>query len=196
MILLWRKTTSATITMGVKDGFMSANTIVKIVFFVVLLAVIVNWIAFCTTSWYVVKGTPPYTYHGLWRSCSGTASSSSPAKCSFVYDGSPDDDLDAIQAFAIFGFIALNVGFLLIVLYMFWGSCKGNGEAGLAAAITLFVSAGSWLISVAIFGAKFQNLGGNLGYSFALAVCALILALVGGILMIIGGRGKNSVISK
>ncbi|XP_055875309.1 epithelial membrane protein 1-like [Biomphalaria glabrata] len=172
--------------MGVKDGFMGANVLTKIAFFVVLLAVVVNWIAFCTTSWYVFSGT---SYIGLWRQCGA-------ATCGTMLDGSPDDEFDAIQAFAIFGFIALNVGFLLIVLYMFWGSCKGNAETGIASAITLFVSAGCWLISVAIFGAEYEDFTGRFGYSYALAVCALILALIGGIIMIIGGRGNSSVSSK
>ncbi|KAI8794244.1 epithelial membrane protein 1 [Biomphalaria glabrata] len=165
---------------------MGANVLTKIAFFVVLLAVVVNWIAFCTTSWYVFSGT---SYIGLWRQCGA-------ATCGTMLDGSPDDEFDAIQAFAIFGFIALNVGFLLIVLYMFWGSCKGNAETGIASAITLFVSAGCWLISVAIFGAEYEDFTGRFGYSYALAVCALILALIGGIIMIIGGRGNSSVSSK
>ncbi|KAK0053129.1 epithelial membrane protein 1, partial [Biomphalaria pfeifferi] len=164
--------------MGVKDGFMSANVATKIAFFVILLADVVNWIAFCTTSWQVIESTK--SYRGLWRSCLGAG------VCGML-DGSTDDNVDAIQAFAIFGFIALNVGFLLIVLYMFWGSCKGNAETGIASAITLFVSAGCWLISVAIFGDKYDD-AGRFGYSYALAVCALILALIGGIIMIIGGR--------
>ncbi|KAI8794247.1 epithelial membrane protein 1 [Biomphalaria glabrata] len=165
--------------MGIKDSFMAANLAMKLVFFIILLANVVNWIAFCTTSWHVSF----FNYTGLWRY------NTSPL------DGTPDDEYIAIQAFSIFGFISLNVGFGLIVLYMFWGSCQGNSETNLAAAITLFVSAGSWLIAVAIFGAKFEGTE-RFGYSFALAVCALILGLIGGIILIIGGRGNSSVSSK
>ncbi|KAK7004599.1 epithelial membrane protein 1 [Biomphalaria glabrata] len=173
--------------MGVKDGFMEANLVTKLSFCIVLFAVIINWIAFCTTSWFLVSGI---NYYGLWRACTATT-------CGSMLDGSPDDDINAIQAFAIFGFMGLNVGFFLIVMYMFWGSCKGNGETGLAAAISLLVSAGCWLIAVAIFGSKYDDYSvGRFGYSFALAVIALILALVAGILMVVGGRGNSSVSSK
>uniref|UniRef100_A0A2C9L410 Uncharacterized protein n=1 Tax=Biomphalaria glabrata TaxID=6526 RepID=A0A2C9L410_BIOGL len=110
--------------MGIKDSFMAANLAMKLVFFIILLANVVNWIAFCTTSWHV----SPFGYIGLWRFNT------------IPLDGAPDDEYIAIQAFSIFGFISLNVGFGLIVLYMFWGSCQGNSETNLAAAITLFVS--------------------------------------------------------
>ncbi|KAK7004597.1 epithelial membrane protein 1 [Biomphalaria glabrata] len=167
--------------MAIVDGFMGANIATKIVFFLILLAVVVNWIAFCTTSWYVGE-----EYIGLWRTCRNKS-------CSVMNDGNPDDDINAVQAFAIFGFMALNVGFLLINLYMFSSSCKGNIEAGIGAAITLFLSAACWLIAVAIFGAKQDDLPGRFGYSYALAVCALILALIGGFFMLIGGRGNIGV---
>ncbi|CAL1548292.1 unnamed protein product [Lymnaea stagnalis] len=166
--------------MGVADNFVGANLATKIAFFLILLADVVNWIAFCTSSWYVESKDT--TWVGLWRRCTVQG-------CPIQLDGSPDDDIDAVQAFAIFGFIALNVGLLLIVLYMFWEGCKGNAETGIASAIVLYISASTWLISVAIYGAKLDDVGGRFGYSFALAVCALILALFGGILMTIGGKG-------
>ncbi|CAL1548291.1 unnamed protein product [Lymnaea stagnalis] len=171
--------------MGVKDGFMGANIATKIAFFITFLANVLNWIAFCTTSWTVIESGEE-NWIGLWRTCATGGCAQT--------DGSSDDEVDAVQAFAIFGFIALNVGFLLIVLYMFWGSCKGNAETGIASAIVHFISAGTWLISVAIYGAKFDDLYPNsrFGYSYALAVCALILALISGIMMIIGGRGNSS----
>ncbi|XP_059139320.1 epithelial membrane protein 1-like [Physella acuta] len=172
--------------MGVREGFAKSNIATKIAFFIVLLAVFANWIAFCTTSWYRNAGT----YVGLWRVCTSSIA------CS-VLDGSPNDKLDAIQAFAVFGFMFLNVGFILILLYMFVGKFKGNAEAGIGSAICLIMSAATWLISVAIFGAEYDDNGSDkLGYSYALAVCALILALIGGIIMIIGGRGNSSVSSK
>ncbi|CAL1548290.1 unnamed protein product [Lymnaea stagnalis] len=184
--------------MGVKDGFMGANIATKIAFFVTFLANVVNWIAFCTTSWTVYEpATGNYQWTGLWRACSGASGSASCTGGIGQLDGSSDDDVDAVQAFAIFGFIALNVGLLLIVLYMFWGSCKGNAETGIASAIILFISAGTWLIAVAVFGARFDDFANTrFGYSYALAVCALILALISGIIMIIGGRGNSSVSSK
>ncbi|KAK7004602.1 epithelial membrane protein 1 [Biomphalaria glabrata] len=169
--------------MGISDGYSEANFSTKISFFLVLLADVVNWIGFCTTSWWVHNDE----YQGLWRLCNGIV-------CGYM-DGTPDDDMNAIQAFAIFGFIALNVAFLLINLYMCWGSCKGNGETGVGSVIFLFISAGSWLISVAIFGAGYDDRLGRFGYSYALAVSAGILALLSGFIMLIGGRG-NDVLSK
>ncbi|KAH9498907.1 hypothetical protein Btru_004996 [Bulinus truncatus] len=107
------------------------------------------------------------------------------------------DVLAATQAFGIFGFVSLNLGCLLLVLTMFYDKCKGNSEATLASGISLIVSAVTWLIAVIIFGASLHNdYNNDLDFSFALAVCALVLALVAGILVLLNAKGGTSVGSK
>ncbi|CAL1548289.1 unnamed protein product [Lymnaea stagnalis] len=175
--------------MGIKDGLTGTRPLVKVAAIIVFVAQVCNWIAFSTTSWYVVG----HTHIGLWRSCSDIRMG-----CDSL-DGISDDQFNAIQAFAIFGFMSLNIGFLLILLFMFWGSCRANTETAIASAVLLIFAGSAWLISVAIFGAEYDDrvLGADgLDYSYGLAVCALILSLIGGLFMLVGGRGHGSDVSQ
>ncbi|CAG5133656.1 unnamed protein product [Candidula unifasciata] len=174
--------------MGVADSFQSSSLLVKITLIVALVSNLLNWISFTTTSWATYSG--PFgadSYTGLWRSC-GTLGG-----CSQL-DGSGSSRFIAIQAFGIFGFISLNVAVLLLVLYIFWGSCRGNAEVKLAAAILLFVSVVTWLIAVIVFGADFykdvKNNYSDLDYSFGLAIVSLLLSLVCGILLVVDGNSS------
>ncbi|CAL1545652.1 unnamed protein product [Lymnaea stagnalis] len=178
--------------MGIKDDFMGAKLLIKISAIVVLVAQLFNWISFCTTSWI----TTVVDRVGLWRhSAPRTLGSTS-------YDGTGSDSMAATQAFAIFGFVGLNVGCLLLVLFIFWSSCKGKSETGLAAGISLIVSAVTWLIAVSVIAADFGRIdyqptfGFSFGFSFGLAICALILAGVAGVLTILGQLKIGSVSSK
>ncbi|XP_059166838.1 epithelial membrane protein 1-like [Physella acuta] len=177
--------------MGLKDGFMGADLLVKISAVIVLVTQIFNWMAFCTSSWYI--NTAANSHLGLWRSCSNVFG----AGCG-ITDGAANDDFAATQTFAIFGFIALNVGCLLIILYMFFGSCKGNKEVGISSGVALIFSAVSWLIAVIVFAAYIDDwvTDPKFGFSFALAIVALILALVAGILMLVASLKGGSVGAK
>ncbi|KAH9498883.1 hypothetical protein Btru_004946 [Bulinus truncatus] len=172
--------------MGIGDGLSNTRITVKLALFIVFVAQVCNWIAFCTTSWYVNGAV----HRGLWRECTG----SNIGGCVFL-DGYPNDKFEAVQAFAIFGFISLNIGFLLIILFMFYGSCRLNSEVSIAAAIFLFFSTASWIIAVAIFGDMYKESIEGLDFSYGLAVVALGLALIGGVLMIIGGRGHSTTVT-
>ncbi|KAI8794254.1 epithelial membrane protein 2, partial [Biomphalaria glabrata] len=101
--------------------------------------------------------------------------------------------LAATQFFGILGFVGLNLGCLLLVLNIFTDKLKGNFEAILIAAISLIVSAVSWLLAVIIFAASFKPSGSELGYSFGLAICALVLAAVSGVLVLLARQGGSSV---
>ncbi|KAK7504583.1 hypothetical protein BaRGS_00004069 [Batillaria attramentaria] len=177
--------------MGVKDGFMGASLMVKISFILLLIANLFNWIAFTTASWGYfdfdgIANSLDGVGYGLWRRCGETISG-----CT-VLDGTREDWYATFQAFGIFGFVGINVAFLLLILYMFAGPCKGNGEAKMATFIICFVAAVCWLIAVIIFAAEFSVSGTSvdkLGFSFALAIIALILAVVAGILLIVDGKG-------
>ncbi|BFZ02656.1 hypothetical protein BsWGS_05695 [Bradybaena similaris] len=170
--------------MGVADSFQSASLLVKITLIIALVSNLCNWISFTTTSWITYSGPNTQdTYFGLWRSCGAISG------CTQL-DGSGSSKLNAIQAFAIFGFVSLNVATLLVVLYMFWGSCRGNAEVKLAAAILFFISAVTWLISVIVFGADFNKGGSDLDFSFGLAIVSLLLSVVAGVLLILDGNAS------
>lgn len=173
--------------MGVKDGFMGASVMVKVSFIILVIANVLNWIAFCTASWgYIKGGTNPG--FGIWRSCGETTGG-----CAEL-DGTRLEYYAAFQAFGIFGFVGVNLAMLVLSLFMFGGPCKSNGEAKMAVLIICFVAAVCWIIAVIIFGAKWDdNNSGNpfaeLGFSFALAIVTLILAVIAGILLIVDGKG-------
>lgn len=177
--------------MGVKDGIQGASVVMKVAFLLLFVAVVCNWIAFCTASWgYINAGGK--TGWGLWRICDETASS-----CN-VMDGTRADWFAAVQTFGIFGFMAVNVAFLLVILAMFVGACRGNGEVQLGAVILCFVAVVCWLIAVIVFGAMWRDkllpatADDKLGSSFGLAIVTLILALIVGILLIVDGKVGGS----
>ncbi|KAK3802463.1 hypothetical protein RRG08_033102 [Elysia crispata] len=150
-----------------------------------------HWIAFTTTYWlYVEKisdtSTKFFQYLGLWRTCSDIQ-----FYICLPRDGVADAAFNAVQAFAIFGFVALNVSFILMVLSMFCEKYKGNIEACWAIIILMFVSGGSWLIAVIVFGVKVANEVSDLRFSFGLAVTAGIISVVTGLVTILT-RGEAS----
>ncbi|GFR79091.1 hypothetical protein ElyMa_002280900 [Elysia marginata] len=176
--------------MGVKDSFTGAATLVKAALLLALLANLCSWISFTTTSWIQQEGTTSTLHVGLWRLCSDSARSG----CDMM-DGQGDATFNAVQAFAIFGFVALNAGFVLFLLFVFWESCKGNTEASLAAAILLFVSGGCWMLAAIIFGAEYDEKYNDLHYSYALAIIAAIIAVIGGVVAILARGGSSGVSS-
>ncbi|XP_055957441.1 epithelial membrane protein 1-like [Patella vulgata] len=180
--------------MGVKDDFSGSSILGKVNLIVLLVANFCNWIAFCTAEWGKnYASVNDYNLNifngwGLWRICGNTLSN---AGCNQL-DGWALDWYGAVQAFAIFAFVGINVAFLLVVLMMFTSKCKGNGDAGMASAILCLVAAVCYLIAVIIFAYYFSvvytvftiNLR-PVGYSLILAIIALILAFVSGILIIV-----------
>ncbi|XP_005106378.2 epithelial membrane protein 1 [Aplysia californica] len=172
--------------MGLVDSVKSAGLFAKIALLLIIIANFFNLIIFTTTSWGIVNAATGNDAHvGLWRRCSKLTTG-----CNDL-DGYANEWVGAVQAFAIFGFVGINVACLLIVLYIFWDSCKSNKEVGMAASIICFVTAGCWLLAVIIFGAEFEddpNVSGSddeLGYSFGLAIVALLLEAIGGVLLLL-----------
>ncbi|KAH9498884.1 hypothetical protein Btru_004950 [Bulinus truncatus] len=156
--------------------FSAARMVIKIVVAVLVAAEICNWMAFCTTYWYV---RPEYTYIGLWRTCDSRV-------CS-VLDGSSNLSNMAVQAFAIFGFVSVNLSFVFILLYIFTVRYKNMLCLSQAAISLLFIAVVSWLISVVIFGTQVCNLpdkNRTCHFSYGLAVCTPILALVAALLLV------------
>ncbi|XP_059159640.1 uncharacterized protein LOC131943498 [Physella acuta] len=141
--------------MGVVSGFLGVSNYVKVAALVVMVAQILNWIAYCTSSWWVVT-TPAagvlYTHYGLWRACN----SGFLPKCA-VLDGTGSDNMAAAQTFANFGFVSLNLGCLLLGLYVMLDTCRGNREAGLGTGVTLLTSGVGWLIAVCVFAGSINQ---------------------------------------
>jgi hypothetical protein len=172
--------------MGCKDGFNHTGVIVKVAFFIVGISMFANWLAFTTNSWYRRDEATSQRYLGLWRT---SLSSDIFFGNAGMEDGTGNTKFGVVQAFGIVGFMSQNVAFFLICIFMFRDKYRGNSEVRLASAILLFISASGWLISVAIFGAAIKDIGGSdyLHYSYAFAVIACGLGLIGGIFMAVGG---------
>ncbi|XP_035827209.1 uncharacterized protein LOC101863204 [Aplysia californica] len=171
--------------MGCQSSFKSAGMMTIITFFVVLLANFCNWLSFTTTSWLVTdlpSDTNGDVNLGLWRRCRSKL-----IGCDKL-DGYADPTFGAVQAFAIFGFISVNLGFFLIVLFVFWGSCKRNTEVSAASAGVLITAAITWLIAILVFALDVEESGADNGFSFGFAICAAILSLIGGVMMIFAPR--------
>ncbi|KAK7114870.1 hypothetical protein V1264_000854 [Littorina saxatilis] len=159
----------------------------KVALILLIVANLFSWIAFTTTSWgYIDSNIVNFRGDGLWMRCGESVG------CSRS-DGTRLDWYAAFQAFGIFGFVGINLAMLLVVLTMFVGSCKGNAEANMGAVIMCFAGAVCWLIAVIIFAAEWPDWVGNVpdkfGFSFALAIIALIISVVAGILLVVGGKG-------
>ncbi|GFO37324.1 epithelial membrane protein 1-like [Plakobranchus ocellatus] len=145
---------------------------------------IFSWIAFTTTSWLEAESPGFTTHFGLWRSCSDVFG----AGC-IMLDGSGDATFNAVQALAIFGFGFLNAGFVLLILFIFWDSCRGNGEVSMASALLMLLSGACWLTAAIIFAAEYLEDGFDSGYSFALAIVAAIIAFIAGVLIFVARKG-------
>ncbi|KAH9504880.1 hypothetical protein Btru_060888 [Bulinus truncatus] len=172
--------------MGIASGFRESSFLAKLCFLIIFTANVASWISFTTTSWGVTNDA---WYVGIWRFCFGN-------KCQML-DGYSKVWFGVFQAFACIGFAGLNVSCLSIALFMCGGSCQKNSETGLFSVVSCIFTALFWLIAVIIFGAKYEDdsevsfTGSKrLGFSFGLAVAALGLELIVGVLMILAVRLK------
>ncbi|XP_067682630.1 uncharacterized protein [Haliotis asinina] len=110
----------------------------------------------------------------------------------------------AVQAFSILGFVGINIVFIIVVLQVFTSKCEGVTDIGFWNAIQSIVSAVCYLLAVIVFGAEFDSgryrspipsnyKHGELGYSFGLAIMALLLDGVAGVLMLVESKkGKGT----
>ncbi|KAK7462530.1 hypothetical protein BaRGS_00038415 [Batillaria attramentaria] len=179
--------------MGVKDGFMGASMLLKVALILIIVSNVCNWIAFCTASWGYTDNllvNPNEIGVGIWRRCGLTGSCSD-------RDGLREKWIMAFQGFAIFGYVGINMVMLLIILFLFVGACKRNGEVKMGAIITAFVTAICYAAAVFIFNSESnENVlrpeDYKLGFSFDLAIIALVLEAITGVLLIVDGKGGST----
>ncbi|CAL1545650.1 unnamed protein product [Lymnaea stagnalis] len=169
--------------MGFQEGFKKSDVVTKVCFYFVLAASFCNWIAFCTTSWII----RPDSHVGLWRSCGGYGS----IEGCRPLDGAPSHVFAGTQALGIIGFMGMNIGFLLLLLFMFSSKYSGSSETKKLAGFCLILSALSWTLTIVVFICYFkvEYSHVSLGFSFGLAFCALILGFCAGIMVLFAGRG-------
>ncbi|XP_062584289.1 uncharacterized protein LOC134246042 [Saccostrea cucullata] len=140
--------------MGLLDEFKSASIFGKIVFILLFLASFCILIAFTCTGWGESNETAGggYKIHwGLWRRCTNQEFMTG-GPCSDL-DGWANDWWAFTQAASCFGFFGILVSFFLVILYLFVGQCKGNGEVATGAAILCLVTGVILLIGCIVFGA-------------------------------------------
>ncbi|XP_071079825.1 epithelial membrane protein 1-like [Haliotis cracherodii] len=199
--------------MGLKDSFMKSPTLTKVCLILLLLAQICSWIAFTVPEWGRTYTDPllgtdgGYTGLGLWRRCSNGASTSytGPSNC-ITLDGAVLDWFVAVQAFSIFGFVGINIAFIIVMLQVFTSKCDDVTDIGFWNAVQSIVTAICYLIAVIVFGAEFNDgdygrpipkgvnyKAGELAFSFGLAIVALLLEGVAGVLMLVDNKkGKGT----
>lgn len=182
--------------MPVLDRFKDAGVLAKTAFVTLLAAALFVWIAYTCTGWggYARK-TEPYKrsgrHVGLWRSCSDDKDSPS---CSDL-DGWGLEWFSAVQAFVTFGFLGINLGLFLVILYIFTLSCLRDVELGRATAIVCCVSAGLYMIGVIIFAVRYkrdyieqEQRDYTYGYCFFLSILAILLDGSSGVFMFLESR--------
>ncbi|ESO85680.1 hypothetical protein LOTGIDRAFT_229485 [Lottia gigantea] len=164
--------------MSLSGEFTGSSVFAKLTVIFMLLSNLCNWIAFTTTYW--IPGT------GLWRTCSIIGNT---PNCRFN-DGNDVEFFQATQAFVSFGFIGINVVFFLSILYIWVAKCAKNADISFWGAILAFISAGSYFIGVLIYGIETNKnfVVINLHYSYAMAILALLLEVVGGIFFLLAGK--------
>ncbi|CAG2217398.1 uncharacterized protein [Mytilus edulis] len=175
--------------MGVVDDFKGASILCKVAFILLLIATLFTCISYTTTDW--VYEDVGNTHYGLWRRC---GEADIPTGC-VTLDGWANEWYGVVQAFVTFGFFGILVSFFLVVLYIFVSKCQKNGEVAIAVAIICIATGVFYLIGVIVFAAEVNDWPENnttdykFGYSFALSIIALVLEIIGGILMIVEGKG-------
>ncbi|KAL5008161.1 hypothetical protein ScPMuIL_013742 [Solemya velum] len=181
--------------MSVVDNLKGASLFSKLALLFLTIALLFVYIAFTCTGWIENDAGQHW---GLWRACS---ESNWVVGC-VELDGTANDWWAATQALAIFGFVGINVAFFLLILYMFVGKCQKNGEVAMATAIICIVTGVLFLIGVIVFGAEYDEYYKDLGktpnnknnndhslsYSYGLAIVAVILEILSGVLLILDGK--------
>ncbi|KAK7499041.1 hypothetical protein BaRGS_00009588 [Batillaria attramentaria] len=194
------------------ESIKGANIFGKLAFIFLLIAMFLGWIAYTTANWcriYITPDDDDYVGYGIWR----VADNSEPYSADFFvgtdkYSGRVGEHNDgwllpwfgAFQAFATFGFISLNVGFFLVVLFIFVGPCKSNKDMGFWNAINCIFGSICWLIAIILFAAYFEDFDKkpqfdepNVSYSFVFAIFTFALQLATGIVLLLTNRGGGAV---
>lgn len=183
--------------MGLINGFRATNVLGKIAFLALFVAELLNWLCFTLNDWglmdTLITNDDNKLGYGVWRLCGNQEPD---PNCQDL-DGWRLPWYGAFQAFCIFGFMGVNVAFVLIILTLFVPQCIGNREVGFFCAISCIVSVVSYIIAIIIFGVRFDETY-DLGYdretfgaAFFLAIVVVVLCVVAGICAIIGIRKQQ-----
>ncbi|KAK7087869.1 uncharacterized protein [Littorina saxatilis] len=189
-------------------SFKGANIFTKLAFIFLLCAMLFGWVAYCTNNWgrsFPSDTNSVYKGFGIWRNGAGNQDPDTqftPINLE-ANDGWLLEWYGAFQAFATFGFICLNVGFFLVVLFMFVTPCKSNADLSFWNAINTIFGSICWLVAIILFGVRFdekfdERFSGRtrertLHYSFGLAIITFALQLAAGILLLLTKRGGGAV---
>jgi len=173
--------------MGCQDSFKLANKVTRFVFFLMIFCNGANWISLTTTSWSVIS--LPYdaagdTHVGLWRRCRSNLITD----CRAIDGWAQSATYGIVQGMACLGFAAINLGHVVLLLFMFVDRWKQSEETGTGAAVLMISGAFIWTLAAVIYSFGYNELGANYGYSFGFGIGAGGLGLICGLLTIVAAR--------
>ncbi|XP_067682632.1 uncharacterized protein [Haliotis asinina] len=189
---------------GVVESLKAAPLLKRIIFILVLVTQLFNWVSFTTAAWARRFTTLPrngdnYIGYGLWRGCSNVATAGSPIPTCFSLDGANLAHYGTVQAFASIGFMGVNILFLVTVLQMFTSYCRKVTDINEVNAVQAIVTGIIYFIGLVIYGAVYGNgerlkytvgnesRNGDLSYSYVFAFFTMILQIVLGVLLLLTG---------
>ncbi|KAH9488429.1 hypothetical protein Btru_052373 [Bulinus truncatus] len=173
----------------------SSTLLVKVVVCILLVSFILAWISFVTTSWGDGYSGNALQGYGLWRKCNSAGTS---PDCSNI-EGWNLHWYRTVQAFAIFGFVSVNVCLGFILLLIFVPYCNKGRSLTLWVSVLAFWSALSYTVAIIVFAASFNSsftdsLSPNqhLEYGWGLAIVVAVLQLFVGVIMIFESRNTGA----
>lgn len=165
--------------MTLRTGFTSTSMFNKLSFIFCIIAMLTAWVSFVMPAWGYDRQTDKAGLlgYGLWRRCGESDTTSG---C-IDLTGWNLTWYGVVQAFAILGFMGVNLAFCLVILQIWVPRCIGVKEIAFWNAVQCFMTALCYIVAVVVFGAEFDNatFAGNptfdakLGYSWGLAIVAL-----------------------
>ncbi|RUS75593.1 hypothetical protein EGW08_016657 [Elysia chlorotica] len=185
--------------MGLIKGFQAANTVGKLAFVILLVAELLNWLCFTLNDWGLmdtqIENDGNKIGYGVWKLCGNQEPN---PNCQDL-DGWRLPWYGAFQAFCIFGFMGVNVAFVMTILMLFVPQCLSNREVGLFCAISCIVSVVCYIIAIIIFAARWDDTYDQgfdretFGAGFFLAIVVVVLSVIAAICAIIGVRGQQQI---
>ncbi|KAK0058865.1 hypothetical protein Bpfe_011830 [Biomphalaria pfeifferi] len=173
--------------MGVIQGFKSTDLIGRIVFILLLVAELFNWLSMCMSDWglydTIIANDKNKAGFGVWRKCGNQEPDSN---CEEI-DGWRLPWYGAFQAFAIIAFLATNLSLCLMILLMYIPQCSRNKDIVVCCTASCFVTAVFYLVAIIIFGVRFDSTFDDgfdqqiLQTGFYFAIVVVVLSLVSGV---------------
>ncbi|XP_059143776.1 uncharacterized protein LOC131931090 [Physella acuta] len=185
--------------MGLIKRFLAVNPLTKATLILLLVAEIFNWLSMCMNDWALYDDSAANDKnklgYGVWKRCGNQE----PDPNCMDLDGWRLTWYGTFQGFAIIAFLAVNVAFFFIVLFMFVSSCVGRQEIERISAISCFVATVFYVVAIIIFGVKFDTTY-DAGYDreilmsgFYLAIAVAVLCLAAGVCAVIASIGKQQI---